>query len=68
MTDHYVYQGSDKDQLFMVAYSDQGGSTCKNYDSKEVVDRVDRSHTNPQIHYGTVGSGNAVIKDVGTQN
>jgi nucleoside phosphorylase len=67
MTDYYVYQDSDKDQLFMVAYCHQGGSTCKNCGPKEAVERMDRPNTNPRIHYGTVGSGNVVIKDVVTR-
>jgi nucleoside phosphorylase len=52
----------------MAAYSRRGGSTCKNCNPKEVVDRVDRPNTNPQSHYGTVRSGNVVIKDAVTRD
>lgn len=33
----------------------------------KVVDRVHRPDTDPQIHYGTIGSSNTVIKDDATR-
>ncbi|KAL8708015.1 MAG: hypothetical protein Q9225_007664 [Loekoesia sp. 1 TL-2023] len=45
----YVYPGADKDHL----YSDSGSE----------IERKPRNDTEPRIHYGTIASGNQVIKD-----
>jgi nucleoside phosphorylase len=63
MAAKYVYQGADNDLLFESTYPHQQGPTCKHCDRTKSVDREDRSDTDPQIHYGTIGSGNVVIKD-----
>jgi nucleoside phosphorylase len=59
----YEYQGEKHDQLFEATYDHEGGTTCRNCDQTKVVERPSRDDTNPEIHYGTIGSGNAVIKD-----
>jgi nucleoside phosphorylase len=59
----YVYQGVDNDVLFKSAYLHHGDRTCKDCDRTKSVCRDARPDTDPQIHYGTIGSGNAVIKD-----
>jgi nucleoside phosphorylase len=63
----YVYQGEEHDQLFDVTYAHKGGTTCQNCDGTKVVERPARCDTDPEIHYGTIGSGNAVIKDGATR-
>jgi nucleoside phosphorylase len=68
MAEKYTYQGTDNDHLFEATYPHQAGRTCKNCDAKKVVDRVHRPDTEPQIHYGTIGSSNAVIKDGATRD
>jgi nucleoside phosphorylase len=59
----YVYQGSDKDVLFEAAYRHRGGNTCWNCDPARVVRRSPRSNPSPRIHYGTITSGDAVVRD-----
>ena len=59
----YVYQGSDKDVLFEAACRHQGGNTCWNCDPARVVRRNPRSDPSSRIHYGTIASGDAVVRD-----
>jgi nucleoside phosphorylase len=68
MEAQYKYQGMHNDRLFLAIYPHQTGSTCKNCDSTKVVDRDDRPDTDPQIHYGTIGSVNQVVKDAATRD
>jgi nucleoside phosphorylase len=68
MAEKYTYQGTDNDRLFDATYPHQAGGTCKNCDPMKVVDRVHRPDTDPQIHYGTIGSSNTVIKDGATRD
>ena len=63
MAGQYVYQGAENDILFESTYLHHHGRTCKDCDRTKSIDRDDRHDTEPQIHYGTIGSGNAVIKD-----
>lgn len=63
MAGKYTHQGTENDDLFEATYPHQAGRTCKNCDPKNVVDRISRPDTEPQIHYGTIGTSNTVIKD-----
>jgi nucleoside phosphorylase len=59
----YVYPDVEHDQLFETTYAHEGGTTCRNCDRTKVVERPSRHNKDPEIHYGTIGSGNAVIED-----
>jgi nucleoside phosphorylase len=63
MVGQYIYQGADSDLLFESTYPHQRGRTCKDCDRTKLVDRDVRLDADPQIHYGTISSGNAVIND-----
>jgi nucleoside phosphorylase len=63
----YIYQGAEHDQLFEAKYAHKGGTTCQNCDGTKVVKRPSRYGPHPDIHYGTIGSGNTVIKDGATR-
>jgi nucleoside phosphorylase len=63
----YIYQGAEHDWLFEATYAHEGGTTCQNCDRTKVVERPSRYDTDPDIHYGTIGSGNTVIKDGATR-
>lgn len=65
--ENYIYQGVEHDMLFKPSYEHKAGKTCRFCDSHEIIDRETRRNTNPRIHYGTIGSGNAVIKDSATR-
>jgi nucleoside phosphorylase len=63
MMGQYVYQGAENDLFFESTYLHQQGRTCKDCDRTKLIDRDARPDTDPQIHYGTIGSGNVVIRD-----
>ncbi|KAL7782062.1 ankyrin repeat-containing domain protein [Trichoderma afarasin] len=50
------------DMLFESSYEHVEGSTCENCDDKQLVHRKPRNQ-DVVIHYGTVASGNQVIRD-----
>ncbi|KAK5367777.1 hypothetical protein LTR20_009123 [Exophiala xenobiotica] len=66
----YCRPGSDQDILFKSTYSHPRATDCRQCDrSKRVrVRSRNRSHDKPVIHYGTIGSGNVVVKDAATRN
>jgi nucleoside phosphorylase len=74
----FVYQGAENDRLFKAKYDhvevkndeddedDQDSEddrACSECDSKQEVRRKPRQSNEPEIHYGTIASGNMVIKD-----
>ncbi|KAL4807523.1 hypothetical protein BDV18DRAFT_102847 [Aspergillus unguis] len=63
MQDAYTIRG-ELDQLFEASYSHlRLRNTCRKCDQKRLIHRPDRESTDPVIHYGTIASGNQVIKD-----
>jgi nucleoside phosphorylase len=58
----YRYPGQEKDVLFQFEYDYQLGETCESCDKKRLVSRTSRDETKPQIHYGSIASGNQVMK------
>ncbi|KAF2002629.1 purine and uridine phosphorylase, partial [Amniculicola lignicola CBS 123094] len=58
------YLGADHDTLFEYDYNHPGGDDCSDCDPKKVVhrDRLGNSSIAPEIHFGTVASGNMVMK------
>ena len=59
----YTYQGEDNDKLFEAAYDHVGtGSTCEQCDISKLVKRHARDDANPAVHYGTIASGNQVMR------
>jgi nucleoside phosphorylase len=59
----YTYQGEDNDKLFEAAYDHVGtGSTCEQCDISKLVKRHARDDANPVVHYGTIASGNQVMR------
>lgn len=64
MTARFGYQGAANDVLFRTEY-DHGdsGPTCGRCDDTQTIRRATRDDTDPIIHYGTIASGDQVIKD-----
>jgi nucleoside phosphorylase len=59
----HTYQGAENDVLFEAGYDHLGGSiTCDQCDTSQVVSRAAREMTEPVIHYGTIASGNQVMR------
>ncbi|THW87062.1 hypothetical protein D6D15_06950 [Aureobasidium pullulans] len=59
----YAYPSKLTDCLYQSWYSHDGGRNCIRCDSENSVVREKRSTNGPRIHYGTIASGNMVMKD-----
>lgn len=68
MTQDYTRPAISDDHLFNTAYPHQGGLTCDDCHSSQLVMRSKRTSPGPRVHYGIVGSANAVIKDSYTRD
>ena len=60
----YVYQGSENDHLFDSDYEHPSEKrNCHECDASRELKRPERDDLDPYIFYGTIASGNQVIKD-----
>jgi nucleoside phosphorylase len=59
----YSHPGESSDRLFQFSYPHAVGGTCAQCDLSEVVFRQSRPDSTPVIHYGTIASGNTVVKN-----
>jgi nucleoside phosphorylase len=66
--DGYVHQGFANDRLFEATYNHVPGANCRNCLPEKQIQREERDSTKPEIHYGTVASGNTLIKDATTRD
>ena len=65
----FVYQGADHDQLFQADYDHVGESViCEQCDLSKRIVRPARDCLDPVIHYGTIASGNQVMRHGGTRD
>ncbi|KAL9096499.1 MAG: hypothetical protein Q9165_001496 [Trypethelium subeluteriae] len=60
---HGLQRPTSQDILFKKAYNHIGGSTCKQCRRDRVFPRSKRTDNEPVVHYGTIASGNMVMKD-----
>lgn len=67
MTAEYGHPGTKHDRLFKARYRHAGGPTCQKCDLSRLVLRSIRFLDRPEVHYGTIASGNTVIKDSSTR-
>lgn len=58
----FIHQGVENDHLFKAVYDHVSGSDCRQCDTLSEIERDDRDTTDPEIHYGTIASGNKLIK------
>jgi nucleoside phosphorylase len=68
--EEYLVPGK-RDRLFRVTYPHPAGTPdCSYCDSNEIINRSHRNtkNTTVKIHYGTIASGNQVIKDAQTRD
>ncbi|RVD89554.1 uncharacterized protein DFL_000557 [Arthrobotrys flagrans] len=63
MKQHFEHQGTENDLLYAADYTHVNGSECAQCDPNRLVDRPPRKSLNPKIFYGTIGSGNQVMKN-----
>ncbi|OCK74412.1 purine and uridine phosphorylase, partial [Lepidopterella palustris CBS 459.81] len=65
----YLHQGPENDHLFQPTYKHkEGAKTCEECDKEQEIERPPRNDQDPFIHYGTIASGNQVIKDAETRD
>jgi nucleoside phosphorylase len=56
------------DVLFKAMYNHKGGATCEQCSKESVINRTAREVNEVIVHYGTIASGNQVIKDGATRD
>jgi nucleoside phosphorylase len=60
---NYTYQGAENDMLFKAEYHHiSDNASCDQCDKGMLVSRPTRDETVPEIHYGTIASGNQVMR------
>ncbi|KAH7201175.1 ankyrin repeat-containing domain protein [Fusarium oxysporum] len=64
----YAHQGFENDRLFEASSSHVPGPDCRDCDAADEVQRDPRSTTDPDIHYGTIASGNTLVKDAAARD
>ena len=61
----YIRPPKDADRLFTAMYAhengDGDGGSCQNCSKEWEIERIPRD--TPEVHYGTIASGNTVVKD-----
>jgi nucleoside phosphorylase len=69
MMDDYSHRGQERDVLFESDYEHpQGQNTCDICDLRRRRKRPSRESLNPVVYYGTIASGNQVIKHAQTRD
>jgi nucleoside phosphorylase len=64
MDDMEDYQQPMLDHLYRTEYQHVGGKNCGQCDPNRIVERPERRvHRTVAVHYGTIASGNTVMKD-----
>ena len=67
-TSHLLPNDPGPDILFAITYDHVGGDNCEQCDITQMVKRSLRKDQQLMIHYGTIASGNQVIKDGKTRD
>ena len=67
-TPSYAHQGLDNDRLFKASYDNIAGPDCQGCDAAGEAQRDPRDTTDPDIHYGTIASGNTLVKDAAVRD
>ena len=68
LLEHFSRNTAGPDILFEAMYNHVGGATCKQCSKEKEVKRTPRVGQGVAIHYGTIASGNQVIKDAITRD
>jgi nucleoside phosphorylase len=59
----FTRDAAGTDNLFKAEYNHKGGATCKQCDTSYLEDRKLRKQDIPVVHYGTIASGNQVMRN-----
>lgn len=69
LDEQYRYPGAVNDTLYMPSYPHAvGETTCTRCSPENEQQRPPRRSSQPMIHYGTIASGNKVIRDAATRD
>lgn len=69
MDDMEDYKKPENDRLYQADYLHVGGKNCNQCDSRKMVERSNRRKDRAiHVHYGTIASGNCVLKDAITRD
>lgn len=64
----FAFPGKLIDRLYKPTYNHKGVRECSECGDQEIIERGDRASIEPVIHYGTIASGNQVMKDAVTRD
>lgn len=64
----FAYQGEELDVLYKPTYNHVSGPTCAGCSKAEYEQKRDGMDSNVKLHFGTIASGNKVIKDAITRD
>ncbi|KAL4976295.1 nucleoside phosphorylase domain-containing protein [Aspergillus desertorum] len=64
----YVHQGFDNDRLFKASCDHVPGPDCRGCGLADEIQREPRDSINPEIHYGTIASGNTLVEDAAARD
>jgi nucleoside phosphorylase len=65
---NFARNNAGPDVLFEAAYKHTGGTTCESCSGDRVVERQPREGRDIVVHYGTIASGNQVMRDGATRD
>jgi nucleoside phosphorylase len=64
----YTHQGFNNDRLFKAWCDHVFGLDCRGCNMAGEIQRDPRDTTDPEIHYGTIASGNTLVKDAAVRD
>ncbi|KAJ6006651.1 Pfs NACHT and Ankyrin domain protein [Penicillium sp. IBT 35674x] len=64
----YIHQGFENDRLFKASCGHIPGPNCRGCGTAGEVQRDPRDSTDPVLHYGTIASGNTLVKDAAARD
>lgn len=64
----FAYPGAEKDVLYTAMSQHVPGFTCTQCNQDDIVSRQSRTVSNPALFFGTIASGNQVMKDAPTRD
>jgi nucleoside phosphorylase len=58
----FTREKAGSDVLYNTTYNHEGGGICRSCRTDEIVEREERENGNSVVHYGTIASGNQVMR------
>jgi nucleoside phosphorylase len=64
----FARKNAGPDVLFAAGYDHEGGATCERCSKEKTIKRQSRGSKEVMVHYGTIASGNQVVRDGTTRD